>query len=52
MIASIRHQSRVAEFTPPRVDGLATEMGDGKAQRPQSDFTTLEIDAEMLDRPH
>ncbi len=35
-----------------RVDGLATEMEDGKAKRPQSDFTTLEIDAEMLDRPH
>jgi twitching motility protein PilU len=35
-----------------RVDGMATEMEDGKAKRPQSDFTTLEIDAEMLDRPH
>jgi len=35
-----------------RVDGLATQMEDGKAKRPQSDFTTLEIDAEMLDRPH
>jgi twitching motility protein PilU len=35
-----------------RVDGMATEMEGGKAQRPQSDFTTLEIDAEMLDRPH
>jgi hypothetical protein len=35
-----------------RVDGLATVMEDGTAKRPQSDFTTLEIDAEMLDRPH
>jgi len=35
-----------------RVDGLATEMEDGTAKRAQSDFTTLEIDAEMLDRPH
>ena len=35
-----------------RVDGMANEMEGGKAQRPQSDFTTLEIDAEMLDRPH
>jgi twitching motility protein PilU len=35
-----------------RVDGLATQMEDGKAKRPQSDFTTLEIDAEMLDRPN
>src|SRR6266576_4876358 len=33
-----------------RVDALSTEMVDGKAKRPQSDFTTLEIDAEMLDR--
>ena len=35
-----------------RVEGLALKAGDGEAQRPQSDFTTLQIDAEMLDRPH
>jgi len=35
-----------------RVEGLASKMEGGKAARPQSDFTTLEIDAEMLDRPH
>jgi twitching motility protein PilU len=35
-----------------RVEGLAPQAGGGEARRPQSDFTTLEIDAEMLDRPH
>ena len=35
-----------------RVEGLARNAGDGPAQRPQSDFTSLQIDAEMLDRPH
>ena len=36
-----------------RVDGLAVEAGaDGEAQRPQSDFSSLHIDAAMLDRPH
>jgi len=35
-----------------RVEGMAVESDDGKAKRPQSDFTTLRIDAEMLDRPH
>jgi twitching motility protein PilU len=35
-----------------RVEGLAHEADDGKAKRPQSDFTALRIDAEMLDRPH
>jgi twitching motility protein PilU len=35
-----------------RVEGLSPQAGGGDARRPQSDFTTLEIDAEMLDRPH
>ncbi len=35
-----------------RVEALAHESEDGKAKRPQSDFTALRIDAEMLDRPH
>jgi len=36
-----------------RVDSMAIEAGkDGEPQRPQSDFSTLHIDAAMLDRPH
>src|SRR5512143_441333 len=35
-----------------RVEGMAVESEGGKAKRPQSDFTALRIDAEMLDRPH
>ena len=35
-----------------RVEGLVVESVDGKPKRPQSDFTALHIDAEMLDRPH
>ncbi len=35
-----------------RVEGLAVQAGDGDPKRPQSDFTALHIDAEMLDRPH
>jgi twitching motility protein PilU len=34
-----------------RVEGMAHE-GDKAARRPQSDFTALHIDAELLDRPH
>jgi len=36
-----------------RVDNMAVDGGqDGDGQRPQSDFSTLHIDAAMLDRPH
>jgi twitching motility protein PilU len=35
-----------------RVENLTSQTGSGEPQRPQSDFTTLQIDAEMLDRPH
>jgi twitching motility protein PilU len=35
-----------------RVEDMALESDDGKAKRPQTDFTALRIDAEMLDRPH
>ncbi|HEX9300766.1 MAG TPA: PilT/PilU family type 4a pilus ATPase [Casimicrobiaceae bacterium] len=35
-----------------RVDSMAQQTGDSASRRPQSDFTTLQIDAEMLDRPH
>jgi len=35
-----------------RVENLTSQAGSGEPQRPQSDFTTLHIDAEMLDRPH
>jgi twitching motility protein PilU len=36
-----------------RVDAMPQQSGgDAAPRRPQSDFTTLQIDAEMLDRPH
>jgi twitching motility protein PilU len=35
-----------------RVEGMAQQEGKAAARRPQSDFTALQIDAEMLDRPH
>jgi twitching motility protein PilU len=35
-----------------RVDAMTQQEGQDAAQRPQSDFTSLQIDAEMLDRPH
>ncbi len=35
-----------------RVEGMAHGNPDEQAKRPQSDFTSLQIDAEMLDRPH
>jgi twitching motility protein PilU len=35
-----------------RVEGLAKDTASGPAKQPQSDFTSLQIDAEMLDRPH
>jgi len=35
-----------------RVEDMAVEPDAGKAKRPQTDFTALRIDAEMLDRPH
>ncbi len=35
-----------------RVEDMAVASEDGKAKRPQSDFTALRIDAGMLDRPH
>ena len=35
-----------------RVEGVPHQDGDSGPRRPQSDFTSLEIDAEMLDRPH
>ncbi len=35
-----------------RVDAMAQQTADAAPRRPQSDFTTLQIDAEMLDRPH
>ncbi len=35
-----------------RVDSMAQQTGDAAPRRPQSDFTALQIDAEMLDRPH
>ncbi len=36
-----------------RVEGLSPQEDDkGAPRRPQSDFTALQIDAEMLDRPH
>jgi twitching motility protein PilU len=35
-----------------RVEGMANDASSGKPKQPQGDFTTLQIDAEMLDRPH
>jgi twitching motility protein PilU len=35
-----------------RVDAMARASGEGDMKHPQTDFTSLQIDAEMLDRPH
>ncbi len=35
-----------------RVDAMPQQTGGAAPRRTQSDFTALQIDAEMLDRPH
>ncbi len=35
-----------------RIDGMSQQTGAAAPRRTQSDFTALQIDAEMLDRPH